>query len=153
MRSTLKTGEKHIQDFKKHWSVLVKPVLLLIFFIIGTTITFAAAGKDAGQIGLLITLMPLLILIWRILDWRTDIWAVTTLRVIDEVGVLSLRVKECPLNKVNNISFSQSFWGRLFGYGCVQIQTAAEMGAMNFPFVTDPEVLKDTVTEQRENYL
>lgn len=152
MRTTLMSGEKLILECRKHWFVLVKPILLLIFFIIGTAIAFAGGGKEAGQIGLLITLIPILMLIWRILDRRTDIWAVTTFRVIDEAGVLSHRAKESPLDKVNNISFSQSLWGRMFGFGSVQIQTAAEMGATTYHYVENPKLLKDTVTKQQEDF-
>ena len=77
---------------------------------------------------------------------------ITTLRIIDESGVLSSNSRESPLDKINNISFHQSFVGRIFGYGDVQIQTAAEMGATTYSFIESPELLKDTVTKYQENY-
>ncbi len=42
--------------------------------------------------------------------------------------------------------------GRIFGYGDVQIQTAAEMGATTYSFIETPGLLKDTVTKYQENY-
>ena len=43
--------------------------------------------------------------------------------------ILRGHAKESPLDKINNIEYSQiSFWGRIFGFSNLDIQTAAEMG-------------------------
>jgi uncharacterized membrane protein YdbT with pleckstrin-like domain len=86
------------------------------------------------------------------LDRKYDIWVVTNLRIIDEFGVLSHNAKESPIDKVNNISFTQTFWGRLFGYGNVQIQTAAESGITTYYYVSNPRLLTDTVTKCQEDF-
>lgn len=151
MRTELKPKEELILECKKHWFVLMKPMFVFLLFIIATIIAFTL-NSEAGKLLLLITLIPLLVLIWKILDRQVDIWAVTTLRVIDEYGVLSRNAKESPLDKVNNILFQQSLMGRLFGYGSVQIQTAAEMGATAYHFVSSPKFLKDTVTGCQNDY-
>jgi len=151
MRTELRPQEKLILRCTKHWFVLVKPVFVFIFFLVGTFIAFAIS-PEAGKVLSLITIIPFLILIWKILERKVDIWAVTNLRVIDEYGVLSHNAKESPLDKVNNISFQQSLMGRMFGYGSVQIQTAAEMGATTYDFVTSPKLLKDTVTKCQDEY-
>jgi uncharacterized membrane protein YdbT with pleckstrin-like domain len=77
---------------------------------------------------------------------------VTNLRVIDEKGVLTNNSKESPLDKINNVSYHQSFWGKLFGYGNVQIQTAAEIGATTYNMLEKPKLLKDTITQMQEEY-
>jgi len=136
---------------RKHWFVLVNPIFILILFIFATVIGFNA-NANAGKVLILITIILLLYLIWKILDRRVNIWVVTNLRVIDEYGVLSHNAKESPLDKVNNISFHQPLIGRIFGYGSVQIQTAAEMGATTYHFVTNPKLLKDTVTKCQDDY-
>ncbi|MHB8908077.1 MAG: PH domain-containing protein [Syntrophales bacterium] len=124
---------------------------MFLLFVVATLIAFNY-NVEAGKILLLITVIPLLVLVWKILDRRFNIWAVTTLRIIDESGVLSNNSKESPLDKINNISFHQSLTGRIFGYGDVQIQTAAEMGATTYAFIESPELLKDTVTTYQEQY-
>ena len=86
------------------------------------------------------------------MERKYDIWVVTNLRIIDEFGVLSHNAKESPLDKVNNISFTQTFWGRLFGYGNVQIQTAAESGITTYYYVSNPRLLTDTVTKCQEDF-
>lgn len=151
MRTEMRPEEKLVLVCNRHWFVLVKPAIGFLFSIAATIIAFYFSPK-AGEILLLITIIPLVILVWKVLARRVDIWAVTTLRVIDEYGILSHNAKESPLDKVNNISFQQSLMGRILGYGSVQIQTAAEMGETTYDFVSSPKLLKDTVTKCREDY-
>ena len=42
--------------------------------------------------------------------------------------------------------------GRIFGYGDVQIQTAAEMGSTTHKMVEKPMLLKDTITKCQDDY-
>jgi hypothetical protein len=50
------------------------------------------------------------------------------------------------------VSYLQSFWGKIFGYGNVQIQTAAEIGSTTYFAVENPKELKDTITHMQEEY-
>jgi hypothetical protein len=50
------------------------------------------------------------------------------------------------------VSYLQSFWGKIFGYGNVQIQTAAEIGSTTYFAVANPKELKDTITNMQEEY-
>lgn len=154
MRTELKKGEKDILVLKKHWFVLVKPALLLGLFLLVTVIFYSAGSevREAGNISLFITFVVAIYFVYRIFARKFDIWVVTNLRVIDEFGVFSHNAKESPLDKINNISYRQSLIGRIFNYGDVQIQTAAEMGATTNKFVTSPKLLKDTVTKYQDEY-
>jgi uncharacterized membrane protein YdbT with pleckstrin-like domain len=90
--------------------------------------------------------------IFKIIQRNNNIWAVTNLRVVDEYGVFSNNAKESPLDKINNVSYTQSFWGKIFVYGNVQIQTAAEIGSTTYFTVQNPGKLKDTITSMQEEY-
>ena len=57
-----------------------------------------------------------------------------------------------PLDKINNISYDQTVAGRLFNYGHVEIQTAAEAGATDYYNVNHPKRLKDTITAAQSEY-
>ncbi|HLZ89528.1 MAG TPA: PH domain-containing protein, partial [Puia sp.] len=85
-------------------------------------------------------------------SWKVNIWVVTNFRVIDETGLLSHYAKESPLDKINNISYDQTLLGRLFNYGHVEIQTAAEVGATDYYNVNHPKRLKDTITAAQADY-
>ncbi|MGZ5134413.1 MAG: PH domain-containing protein, partial [Flavitalea sp.] len=65
---------------------------------------------------------------------------------IDETGLLSHYAKESPLEKINNVSYDQTLFGRIFDFGHVEIQTAAEIGSTDYRHVHGPKMLKDTIT-------
>lgn len=144
MKTKLLRDEKIIIETKPHWLTLVGPFLLMI---IGSII-----GIVIGNYGLLIVLIFVGHFIYKIFQRNNNLWAVTNLRVIDEYGVFSNNTKENPLDKINNVSYLQSFWGKIFGYGNVQIQTAAEIGSTTYFAVENPKELKDTITHMQEEY-
>jgi uncharacterized membrane protein YdbT with pleckstrin-like domain len=154
MRTTLRQDERLLQVVRKHWLVLIKP--LLWFIVVGGGAIAACAWTNESQrklaalIGLFFTLIPLLWLFVAILWRRVNLLAVTNQRVIEESGILSHRCQESPLDKINNVSYSQSLLGRIFGYGAVQIQTAAEGGETIYPFVSMPKQLKETIASYQE---
>ena len=87
--------------------------------------------------------------LYRYLDRRVNIWAVTNERLIDEWGILTHKSKENPLDKINDIVVEQTILGRLFGYGGISVQTAAKAGETIIEFVERPEELKQTINEQK----
>jgi len=126
-------------------------IFWIIIAVISTWIanvsdSFSASG--ALTVILIATIYPL----WIYFNWVHNIWVVTNLRVIDEAGFFTRHAKESPLEKINNIEYAQSFWGRILGYGNVDIQTAAEMGNTSYVMIAQPKLLKDTITHAQEAY-
>lgn len=146
MRTELKKDEKILLITRQHWLKLVLPffawvllTILLIWWLNNTTawiIIFVAA------------LYPLI----EYINWRHNLWSVTNLRIIDETGFFTRYSKESPLDKINNVEYDQSIWGRIFGFGNVDIQTAAEMGETKYLLIHHPKLLKDTITHAQEDY-
>jgi uncharacterized membrane protein YdbT with pleckstrin-like domain len=144
MRTTLKKDENVVLVIRPHWFVLVWPSFFVIVGII--------VGILVGSYGYFIPIVMLLNLGYQIVQRNTNLWAVTNLRVIDEFGVFSHNSKESPLDKINNVTYEQNIWGRIFGYGNVQIQTAAEIGSTVYYRVEKPKELKDTITLMQEEH-
>lgn len=145
MRSKLKPNEKLILITKLHWyPSLFNPLFLSAFCF--------AVGLSVGSYFYLISIASIVYAAYAILDRQCNIWIVTNLRVIDESGLFTHHVIESPLDKINNISFSQGIWGRQLGYGNVMIQTAAGHGATTYVGVENPQQLKDTITTAQEEY-
>lgn len=152
MRTKLQPGETVALIVRKHWLVLVKPAL---FF--GAVLLYLPVrqAKILGFEVLLNCLLPYaavvsgLLLLYRYLDRRINIWAVTSSRLIDEYGVFTHKSKENPLDKINDIVVEQTISGRLFGYGSISVQTAAKAGETIIEFVEKPEQLKQTINEQK----
>ena len=146
MRTPLQNGEEILLVTKKSWIVLILPCI------------FTLAGLVAGYFidfdgwGLLVWIPAVCYFLYLFWKWKVDIWAVTNYRVIDESGLLNHFAKESPLDKINNVSYDQHIIGRIFNFGHVEIQTAAEIGATDYYHVHNPKKLKETITRaQAEN--
>jgi len=149
MKTQLKKNEKVILIIRKHWFVLLNPIFLTLFLVI-----FGVIGSYTkyGNYFLMGAGLTVLWFIYRILERNNNLWVVTNLRIIDEHGVFSNNSKETPLDKINNISYRQPLLGRMFNYGDIQIQSAAESGATIQRMVERPKILKDTITNYQERY-
>jgi uncharacterized membrane protein YdbT with pleckstrin-like domain len=145
MRTALKKDEKLLLIIRQHWIRLVLPVFAWLVLSILLTWAFSATGLG---ISLLLALVPM----YLYLEWKHNLWAVTSMRVVDESGFFSRYSKESPLDKINNVEYDQTLWGRIFGYGDVDIQTAAEMGETTYNLIHHPKLLKDTITHAQEEY-
>ncbi|MFA7361033.1 MAG: PH domain-containing protein, partial [Candidatus Kapaibacterium sp.] len=143
MRTELKKDEKVILITRPHWfTMVIKFMIGVIGIAVGIILLFFALVIA----GIPIIVVSAVYLLYKILERNRNIWAVTNMRVIDEEGVFSSDTKESPLDKINNVSYSQSFWGKIFGYGNVDIQTAAEIGETTYVDVEKPGKLKDAIT-------
>jgi len=151
MRTKLKNNEKILFKTLHHWIVLVYPFLVSLIFY-GLVILLYALIKDASVIILILGLLSFGYFGYKYFERRYDIWVVTNLRIIDEQGVFSISAKESPLEKINNVTYHQSLTGRMFGFGDIEIQTAAEMGATTYHKIAKPNELKDSITTAQEEY-
>lgn len=146
MRTALKKDEKVLVVIRQHWLKLVTPILAWV--IASVLLIWFLPTSTALLIALIAALFPL----YEYINWKHNLWAVTNLRVVDESGFFTRYSKESPLDKINNVEYTQSLVGRLLGYGNVDIQTAAEMGETTYELIHHPKLLKDTITHAQEEY-
>lgn len=151
MRTKPKNNEKILFKTQHHWVVLVNSFLISLF-IFGLFVLFFFLKDNPSPWILVIGLFSFGYFGYKYFERRFDIWVVTNLRIIDEQGVFSISAKESPLEKINNVTYHQSVIGRILGFGDVEIQTAAEMGATNYHKIARPSELKDAITTAQEEY-
>ena len=75
---------------------------------------------------------------------------ITNKRIVGKVGVANTNSLDAPLNKIQNVSVSQPFFGKIFKYGTVCIQTAA--GQFTFEAVKNVNAFKGAVMAQVDQY-
>ncbi len=148
MRTPLKKEEKLLVIIRQHWLKLILPFFAWLLL----TVLLFIFLKDDTQIALIIALLTALYPAYLYMEWKYNLWCVTSMRVVDESGLFGRYSKESPLDKINNVEYTQSLWGRMFGYGDVEIQTAAELGDSKYTMIHDPKILKDTITHAQEEY-
>jgi len=149
MRTPLQKGEKILLVTYSSWTSLLLPVLFALIAIAAGVFIVWHFQQPWGWLLVVLALVYWLI---RYYIWKVNIWVVTNFRVIDETGLLNHFAKESPLDKINNVSYDQSVAGRLFNFGHVKIQTAAEVGATDYYNVFHPRRLKDTITAAQADY-
>ncbi|HEY4112110.1 PH domain-containing protein [Puia sp.] len=149
MRTPLQKEEKILLVTHKSWTTLVMPVFVAL---LGIAVALLIVIKADSAWGWLAAVLGLGYYFFRYLSWKVSIWVVTNFRVIDETGLLSHYAKESPLDKINNVSYDQTPMGRLFNFGHVEIQTAAEVGATDYFDVQHPKRLKDTITTAQADH-
>lgn len=147
MRTPLQKGEKILLVTYSSWISLISPALMA-----GIALVASFYLGFIAHYGWVLASFGLLYFIVQFMSWRTYIWVVTNFRVIDEIGLFRHYAKESPLDKINNVSYDQTIIGRLFNYGHVKIQTAAQIGATDYFNVHHPKRLKDTITQAQADF-
>ena len=145
-------NEKILLETHQHWFVLFGKIfleLLLIALIIGGSLV-AYPFYPMAIYGLILVLVPLIGMMNDILVWRNKAYIVTNHRVIQTAGVFSKDVIDSSLEKVNDVKLSQSFLGRMFGYGDIEILTASELGVNLFHEINDPVGFKTAMLNAKE---
>lgn len=82
---------------------------------------------------------------WSWLTWQAGTMTITDQRVVIEEGVLRRAAKVIPLDRVQDVSTTQTLLGRLLDYGSIEIDTAGAIPNELFNFARQPETLRDQV--------
>ncbi len=150
-RKLLNEGEDVVLDLHPHWWYFAKHTAALVAALVLGIVSLAADLP-----GLLKILAGLAILValgsWaqRLLSWRTTNFVVTTDRLIYRNGVLSKHGIEIPLDRVNNVLFSQRLFERMLGAGDLVIESAGESGRQSFSDVRKPSAVQNEIYRQIE---
>ena len=160
----LSTGERVMHREKQHWFVFVwganwavLAVILAMLIIvlrqslsaqqqaegIGTIMGWAAAALVIGGLG---------VLGWHILRYLNQEYVLTNRRVVQVAGVLNKTSTDSSLEKINDARLSQSVFGRIFGFGDLDILTAAETGVERFRMIRNPIGFKKAMLDAKHEY-
>ena len=150
-RKLLNEGEDVVLDLNPHWWFLFRhTVALVVAIVLGVLVL---ANDLHGVIQILAGLLIVAALVWwgtRYMDWRTTNFVVTTDRLIHRHGVISKHGIEIPLERVNNVLFSQRLFERVLGAGDLIIESAGESGRQAFSDVRKPSAVQNEIYRQIE---
>jgi uncharacterized membrane protein YdbT with pleckstrin-like domain len=100
-----------------------------------------------------VVLAILLFLVFSVrpfLNWITAHFVVTSDRVIHRSGWLARRSMEMPLERINDVTFTQSVFERMVGAGSLRIQSGSEYGQNHFRDIRNPEDVQKLIYEMGE---
>ena len=152
IQDLLGENERILLVTRPHWFVLFSNILLEILLIVLLVAGVIAASVvyPLATIGYILVLVPLAGMIRDILIWSNRQYIVTNRRVIQVTGVLSKEVLDTSLEKVTDVKMTQSFLGRLFDYGDIEILTASELGVNLFQRIGNPVRFKTAMLNAKE---
>ncbi len=152
LQELLGKNEQILLATRQHWFVLFSSIALEIVLIIILVLAVIAISfaTPMAMIGFVLVLVPLAGMLRDIIIWYNREYVVTNRRVIQISGVFRKDVIDSSLEKVNDVHLSQSFLGRLFDYGDVEILTASEIGVNLFKRIGDPVKFKTAMINAKE---
>ncbi len=157
VQSMLGEHETVLHTARQHWlvflsSILVEITVTIILAAIALVVNILVPPTLIYSIivFLVLLLVPLIGAIRDFLIWWNRKYLVTNRRVIQISGVVNKNVTDSSLEKVNDVKMEQSFLGRLFNYGDVEILTASELGANLFQRIGDPVRFKTAMLNAKE---
>jgi len=152
----LSEDEELIYDLRPHWLTLVVPVLLtvLVVLAVGAAWVVMPAGDLQQPARLAVGVLGVAVLAaaaaGRVLRWATTHFVLTTERLIFRSGVVAKFGREIPLERINDVTFSQSLFERLIGAGDLLLESAGEHGQSRFSNIRDPEAVQLEIYRQME---
>jgi len=165
-RNLLSRGEEVVHESRQHWfAVIARTWIWLIVAMVALAGVIVLSSGDPvfgnAEVDLILTIAVVAALLvsaalvgFVLWDWRSQEWLVTTRRVIRAEGVLNKSMADSSLEKINDARLEQSIFGRVFGFGTLDILTAAEeMGGSNladFPMIADPIDFKRAMLDQKQ---
>jgi uncharacterized membrane protein YdbT with pleckstrin-like domain len=153
LHGMLGEGEVILVTARRHPLFLAGRLALYIIaalVLIGVGIWMAVSYNTYIGIALwVISLFPIAIALIKFFSWRNEVYAVTNDRIVQVEGLLSRRVFDSSLEKVNDILLTQSLFGRMFNYGTIEIITGSDVGLNRLDALKAPLDFKRAILDAR----
>jgi uncharacterized membrane protein YdbT with pleckstrin-like domain len=152
IENMLGESERIILVTRQHGFVLFSSIIaeIVVTLIVIAAFVAMTLSNPLAAFGFLLALIPLGIMTWDIFTWNNHQYVVTNRRVIQISGIFNKAVIDSSLEKVTDIKMTQSFFGRLFDYGDVEILTASEIGVNLFKRIGNPVKFKTAMLNAKE---
>jgi uncharacterized membrane protein YdbT with pleckstrin-like domain len=135
-----------IVDGRREWATLIVGLVIVViaaFFPAGT------ARDLVGWAGLAVFVVGIVLLglvYWR---WLAQDYIVTNRRVLKVEGIINKRSADSSLEKINDAVLEQNLFGRIFGYGDLDILTAADVAIDRYRMLAGAPNFKKAMLDQK----
>ena len=143
----LSRGETIVLHKHPHWKVLVLPVIWLVAIVGAASFGIAYLSSrvaDAGLWTVAVVVVALLLVVFLVvvpfLRWRTEHFVLTDRHVFFRSGFIQRREHQIPLGRIQNLEVNVSFWGRVFGFGTLTVESAADQPLSFYNVAALPKV-------------
>ena len=129
-KKLLSEGEEVVLETHPHWKTLVVPFLELLVVLVVAGFLFGRFDQSWARwttTGLALFFALVLFGI-PLLRWRTTLFVITNKRVVTRAGILTRTGRDVPLNRVNDVTFSENLLERILRCGTLVVESAGERG-------------------------
>jgi uncharacterized membrane protein YdbT with pleckstrin-like domain len=151
----LNDGETIALDMHPHWWYFAEPAFALAATILVGI--WVISLEDDSTLKDILTPTVLVVLVgtacwltFRAATWQTTNFVITSQRVIFRQGLIAKRGMEIPLDRVNNVNFSQGIFERMLGAGDLLIESGGEDGQQRFTDIKDPAGVQNLLHREVE---
>jgi hypothetical protein len=152
----LASGEQLLRREHQHWFVVIADARYAIFAWLAAIVLLFLSGlapdvlkAPLGWVIVVLVVGGLLYLGWQILRWQNEEFVVTSRRVLKTEGVVNKRVIDSSLEKINDAILTESIFGRMFGFGDLEILTASESGISLLRMLRQADDFKRTMLDAK----
>lgn len=160
VESLMGKNEKILIIERQHWTTLLMSFLINLFLVAVILALYAVLGNYVNNQGLSflpivrsILLFALLFPVgrfgWNFIQWEAEQYLVTSHRVMQTEGIVNKKTTDSSLEKVNDIVLTQSFLGRILGYGDLEIVTGSDLGVNLLKRLAHPITFKTTLLDAK----
>jgi hypothetical protein len=128
------------------WAILIAAVVLLA---LNSNLNQGAARDIFGWFAFALLAISLLWLTQVFMAWYSEDYLVTNRRVLKVEGILKKRSADSSLEKINDAVLEQSVFGRMLGYGDLDILTAAETSVDQYRMLAQAQTFKRAMLDEK----
>ena len=143
-------GRQHILatfiEGRMAWAIFVAALVLVVLDL---QLEQGAIRDLLGWVGLGLLLVGLLWLAQIYFTWYAQDYLITNRRVMKVEGVLKKRSADSSLEKINDAVLEQSVFGRMLGYGDLDILTANEQSVDRYRMLSEAQTFKRTMLDEK----
>ena len=151
--SDLLPGERILARSCRHWVVLLRPIATTVLAV-AVSLAILALLPIAGELRLLLMLGTLLVGLGVInlyyWGWRAHEYVLTDQRVILNEGIVSKFSRSITIDRIQDLTTFQGLWGRTWGFGDIELESAGREGAELLSTVPRPQQLRNAIFGQIE---
>jgi uncharacterized membrane protein YdbT with pleckstrin-like domain len=126
-------GEEAIIATRRHWAVLIAPTAKALPFVVaGGWLFLVDPGNHVTTVaGLAVVLGALGYLGLRAGEWYMRHFIVSPRRMLLTSGIIVRTVTLLPRRRITDLTWQETFFGQLLGYGTFRIESAGQHQALS----------------------
>ena len=146
-------GRQHVLatiiEGRAAWAIFVAALVLVVLVTQLAPNTPEIVRQVFSWLGLALLVVSLVWLGYIYLAWFAQDYLVTNRRVLKVEGILKKRSADSSLEKINDAVLEQSVFGRMLGYGDLDILTANEQSVDRYRMLSEAQTFKRTMLEEK----